>query len=263
MMVFKIAGLHFLQRSGSERNKSFLLFARFLPSPFPALFNPLTSPFQASKKDLKYFRTLSPYSSLFLPASFWGIVRRFWLGGNQFLSSSHLKPTENPRKTSNFSIGGVKKLAGNVVIVAICAEETRSPNNVIWRKSIRFKPFISVIVPIAPRFSSVQTRYENAYIFFFVSPKIDRKSLKNRQFSVCPFSSSLFPALFYPLTSPFYASKKDLKHLRTLSPYSALFLPASFWGIFRRFWLGGDQFPLSFSRVFSSSINVLMSLNWR
>lgn len=27
MMVFKIAGLHFLQRSGSERNESFLFFA--------------------------------------------------------------------------------------------------------------------------------------------------------------------------------------------------------------------------------------------
>lgn len=36
------------------------------------------------------------------------------------MSSSHLKPTENPRKTSNFSIGDVKKFAGNVVIVAIC-----------------------------------------------------------------------------------------------------------------------------------------------
>lgn len=80
------------------------LFARFFPSLFPALFYPLTSPFYASKKDLKHFRTLSPCSSLFLPAIFKGIFRRFWLGGNQnllshpkisahFLTQNRLKPS--------------------------------------------------------------------------------------------------------------------------------------------------------------------------
>ena len=110
------------------------------------------------------------------------------------------------------------------------------------------KPFISVIVPIAPRFSSVQTRYENASIFFFVSPKIDRKSLKNRQFSFCPFSGHSVFSTFQSPYLPFCASKKDLKHFRTLSPYSSLFLPAIFRGIFRRFWWGGNQF-LSLSHL--------------
>ena len=59
------------------------LFARFFPSPFSALLIPIPPLFRHQKKDLKHFRTLSPYSSLFLPAIFRGIFRRFWLGGNQ------------------------------------------------------------------------------------------------------------------------------------------------------------------------------------
>ena len=82
------------------------------------------------------------------------------------MSLSPLKPTENPRKTSDFLRVHVKRLAGNVVIVAICAEETRSTNNVIWRNSIRSKPFKSVIISIYFRFPSVPDRYENASIFF-------------------------------------------------------------------------------------------------
>ena len=83
------------------------------------------------------------------------------------------------------------------------------------------RPFISVIVPIAPRFSSVPVRYENLSVFFFVSPKIDRKSLKNRQFSFCTFSPlsvfSTFPSPYLP----FFRIKKGLK---ALSYLKSLFL---------------------------------------
>ena len=64
-------------------------------------------------------------------------------------------------------------------------------------------------------------------------------------FFIPPFLHSPFSSLFFPLPTLFYASKKDLKHFRTLSPYSSLFLPAIFRGIFRRFWLGGNQNLLS------------------
>ncbi|HJA49648.1 MAG TPA: hypothetical protein H9790_10090, partial [Candidatus Agathobaculum intestinipullorum] len=48
------------------------------------------------------------------------LYRNYYCRRLTIMSSSHLKPTENPRKMSNFSIGDVKKFAGNVVIVAIC-----------------------------------------------------------------------------------------------------------------------------------------------
>ena len=217
------------------------LFARFLLSPFPALFYPLTSPFYASKKDLKHFCTLSPYSSLFLPAIFRGIFRRFWWGGNQSLSSSHLKPTENPRKTSDFLRVPVKRLAENVVIVAIYEAKWESQNNANWRKSIRSKPFKSVISCLFSVFRPFQSVMK-IYPFSFSShPKSTENLWKIDIFLFARFLPSPFPVLFYPLTPSFYASKKDLKHFRTLSPYSSLFLPAIFRGIFRRFWRGGNQ----------------------
>ena len=141
--------------------------------------------------------------------------------GYQFLSSSPLKPTENPRKTSDFLRVHVKRLAGNMVIVAICEEETRSPNNVIWRNSIRSKPFKSVIISIYFRFLSVPVRYENLSVFFFVSPKIDRKSLKNRQFSFYTFSPLSVSCTFLSPYIPFFRIKKGLK---ALSYLKSLFL---------------------------------------
>lgn len=185
------------------------------------------------------------------------------MDGPRLMSSSPLKPTENPRKTSDFLIGCVKKFAGNVVIVAICAEETRSPNNVIWRKSIRFKPFKSVIISIYFRFPSVPVRYGNASIFFFVSPKIDRKSLKNRQFSFCTFSPLSVSCTFPSSNYSFLRIKKGLKALSYLKSLFLSLFTCEFLGDFSPVLVGRKSTHFSLISELSSSIKVLISLNWR
>ena len=108
----------------------------------------------------------------------------------------------------------------------------------IWSVLSRSNPLLSRFISVFRPFQSVM----KIYPFSFSSPPKSTENLwKIDNFLFARFLPSPFPALFYPLISPFYASKKDLKHFRTLSPYSSLFLPAIFRGIFLLFWLGGDQ----------------------
>ena len=112
----------------------------------------------------------------------------------------------------------------------------------IWSVLSRSNPLLSRFISVFRPFQSVM----KIYPFSFSSPPKSTENLwKIDNFLFARFLPSPFPALFYPLISPFYASKKYLKHFRTLSPYSSLFLPAIFRGIFRRFWLGGNQNLLS------------------
>ena len=83
-------------------------------------------------------------------------------------------------------------------------------------------------------------------------------------FSFLPFPYLLFFRTFIPLFKPFLRNKKDPKHFPCLES-------SFFFSRFMRFFPGhypgfvrdGDRYYFSLSSVLSSSIKVLMSLNWR
>ena len=112
----------------------------------------------------------------------------------------------------------------------------------IWSVPSRSNPLLYRFISVFRSFQSVMKIYP-----FSFSSHLKQADCLNKidYFFIPPFLHSPFSSLFFPLPTLFYASKKDLKHFRTLSPYSSLFLPASFRGIVRRFWLGGNQFLLS------------------